>query len=580
MLLALEPSTSIDHRVQLVVDIVKPMCQEFLAGKCRDGVETFQSNVMAIIAAAGLSDVRWILVDKVGVHPDNREKAGLVPIDVHDLLFLIALNGWNWKRVDAVACEIPPTAEGIQWRAFNKELADRSDDLLAPVNPDLLEILTVRGSHTTAAVRCMLHGTKGIHEEVCQGERVSKSKVYELQPSMQEPEIKGIPYTVIRYQLVVACPQLMEILSRTGNASHGVERTQTALQGCMRVHALAVSKQRANEVVDYAEVARMASVGMPPSYFKTAIAYGEFVKRWSGGIDAPILKKLEFFERSLSLKRNISPQDFSALAKIDLEMEAPRYVPAMVMAMLAAPANFVANGFAALFKDVDYASLCAPNGRNRSHAISASDHMKTAETFFSAYAKLTPTERTKILGELDIRIVLHVHQKRSGTRREFSSILHILAATYDQVQTLMSDHGHAKLPVWPLLKDVVSAPSTVGDTIAEVNDDAISDGKLLAEGFKVGAMVARIAKGSRGGGGVSRIHKIEGDKVTLVLNDAPVADPEAAEDGDEVAGEEPPEPDPSFCTIISRAKLLTQFMIHKDVAAEVVCFYLFVFFIY
>ena len=95
-----------------------------------------------------------------------------------------------------------------------------------------------------------MHGAKGIHEEVCQNGKVSKSKVYELQPSMQEPEQKGIPYTVIRYQLVVACPQLTEIMSRIGNASHGVERTQTALQGCMRVHALAVAKQRAGSLSD------------------------------------------------------------------------------------------------------------------------------------------------------------------------------------------------------------------------------------------------------------------------------------------------------------------------------------------
>ena len=56
--------------------------------------------------------------------------------------------------MDTLAGEIPPTDEGKAWREFNATLAEGSDGLLAPVNKDELEVLTVRGSHTTASVRC------------------------------------------------------------------------------------------------------------------------------------------------------------------------------------------------------------------------------------------------------------------------------------------------------------------------------------------------------------------------------------------------------------------------------------------
>ena len=37
---------------------------------------------------------------------------------------------------------------------------------LPPVSPDRLEVLTVRGSHTTVGGRLMHFGTKGVHEEM------------------------------------------------------------------------------------------------------------------------------------------------------------------------------------------------------------------------------------------------------------------------------------------------------------------------------------------------------------------------------------------------------------------------------
>ena len=78
-------------------------------------------------------------VDDVGVHPDNREQATLVPVDAHDLLHrLVVDQGWSWAKVVALACEIPNNPEGEQWRKENVNLAIGTGGLLPPYNGEKL----------------------------------------------------------------------------------------------------------------------------------------------------------------------------------------------------------------------------------------------------------------------------------------------------------------------------------------------------------------------------------------------------------------------------------------------------------
>ena len=55
----------------------------------------------------------------------------------------------------------------------------------------MLEIVTARGSHTTAVVNCIDDATIGIHEEMCVDGKVARSKKWEKQPSMERPITKG-----------------------------------------------------------------------------------------------------------------------------------------------------------------------------------------------------------------------------------------------------------------------------------------------------------------------------------------------------------------------------------------------------
>ena len=314
----LEPHMSVEERVAVVSPIINKDIQDFLDGKCSDGVQVFQERLLSLIKTAGLSDIRWVFVGKAGVHPVNRENTGLVPIDVHDLLRTIVHQGWSWREVDALGCEIPPTPEGQRWRDFNKQLTTSSDGLLAFSGPDALEILTVRGAHTTVCVRCYALGSKGLHPDLCVDGVLSKSKILSLQPSMSKPLEKGIPYLKLRWQLVQACPKLMEVLSRTGNAGHGVHRVERALQACNRIHSLAISQKKEDGDIDWEQVACQAAIGREPDNAKVAEKIGDFVRSWSGGSDGHILRELEAYEKTLQVKRAISPDDLQLLGKVDI----------------------------------------------------------------------------------------------------------------------------------------------------------------------------------------------------------------------------------------------------------------------
>jgi hypothetical protein len=233
------------------------MIMNFDEAQHTDGVDAFQAEILKLLGEYGMTENVVMHPDKLGGHPDNRESSGLVAIDVHDLLLRIVHIGWNWDKVDVLAAQIPPTEEGKRWREFSVKVAASADGLLAAGNPDDLEAVTGRGSHTTASVRCMMHGVKGIHNEICFNGHVSLAKILEAMPSMNEPSSKGLPVKLVKREFCAAVPRLMELLSRSGNTAHSVNRKSNVLQQLTRCHSIVMKyPDKDDESID-----KMAALG-------------------------------------------------------------------------------------------------------------------------------------------------------------------------------------------------------------------------------------------------------------------------------------------------------------------------------
>ena len=92
-------------------------------------------------------------------------------------------------------------------------------------------------------------------------------------------------------------------------------------------------------------------------------------------------------------------------------MDAPRYVPAMVKTMLAAPSNMVSHGIATVFNASDLSSL-GRNGKNRDSAVQASKIMMSADEYLKRCGYIvTCSQKTKLLASLEVRCAMHVHSK-------------------------------------------------------------------------------------------------------------------------------------------------------------------------
>ena len=145
--------TELADRVAASAPVLNHMCDAFDSGQVKDGVQAFQTLLVDKMREADLLYEQRLHSKLCGCHPSNREGAGIAPIDVQELLWRIIEDGWSDIMVDAMASEIPPTAEGERWREFTERLQRQSDELLAEVDKCSLTIASSRGSHTTAAVQ-------------------------------------------------------------------------------------------------------------------------------------------------------------------------------------------------------------------------------------------------------------------------------------------------------------------------------------------------------------------------------------------------------------------------------------------
>ena len=155
------------------------------------------------------------------------------------LTIVAAVKGWDPAQLKgAFAHELPPTGEvRVETLAKNERLHAAAAHLLAPLDSDVVRVLIGASSHMTAALRLVSHAGSNpmsvpelpeefhVHTILDDG-KLSQSKVLRSCPGMCEYLELGIPYLVIRHQLVALCPKLISVMSTADNAGHDVYRRE------------------------------------------------------------------------------------------------------------------------------------------------------------------------------------------------------------------------------------------------------------------------------------------------------------------------------------------------------------------
>lgn len=166
-------------------------------------------------------------------------------------------------------------------------------------------------------------------------------------------------------------------------------------------------------------------------------------------------------------------------------MDGPQYVPALVNAMLNSP-EVDGSGHSTLFTLQDFTSA-QPGATKRPLAKEACEWWAHGESYLKAYGRLSALELLKVISSLQVRSVMFVHNKKCASRKQFVVLGDIAKEMYSDAKAVDQN-----LPAWSKI-DHPQLDAAIGTNgLQEMcHGGQVTDNKMVALGFKVGAMVKR-----------------------------------------------------------------------------------------
>ncbi|CAK0822454.1 unnamed protein product, partial [Prorocentrum cordatum] len=368
--------------------------------------------------------------DDVCIHPTNRWGLGVEFTEVHNLMTLITRGGWSWHAVGTCrAFEVPPPGEAAaSIRTFNEDLVSSADGYLAPV-PPAPKIATVASSHTVQVLRCISNGAKGMDSELTTDEgRISRDKVFEVCKSMEEPIKIGLEWTVFHWLLEDRVPGLAEFVQGASNIGHGSERVQSKVQTLKQISKMALNNIKKLGAAKWEAVTRVVERARP--FLKGSVGHMcTYVEHYSGGDPPCFLDEVAAFVKTLGENyRDVAGQTFQCLGDAPFT-DGPEWITACLKASLSCPENFLRDGQSRMWTSADMQAL--QGGEVRLQAIAGVAQHRACKAFLLQTCGMAhPSKQhavAKLLGDLDVRMVMMVHNKRARTRRSFSSMAEIAA---------------------------------------------------------------------------------------------------------------------------------------------------------
>ena len=493
--------TETSRLAHLYADKVNKMITDYEASD-QSGIQTFGAELRKVIKGFGLAKQETMHHSKVCPHEDNRDGELLIPIAVWKLLLMITRKGWSPLECSlALAGGIPSNEEGDRWKGKAMQLADKSDGLLAPYLPELLQLATAAGSHTTAALRLLDHcGTHKVpcpnadFNELCENGFLDQARILSKQPSFREPLETGMNYFHIRWELVVLCPALMRILSQADNAKHTVYCRESPMQTFLNIHRRAVA-ENATTQEQWTKIANACARGLGQEYIEDVKAQCFFVEVLSGGVTAKNLHDLDAYWKTLRVQRLLGAKFLLELAKSGNWLaKAPELAIAMVKATLSAPSNFVTDGVANVFLSGDYNKAQGKSGES----VAASQAM--IMRFKQVGQEIGVTGEAgwhRIAGNFESRIAMYTFDKKSASRKLYATAAEIGVDSYAE---LVKEFGEARCASasCPCMVIPIAAASVGAPEQRSMREMSAGGAKSAADirglGFLEGAIIVKLDK--------------------------------------------------------------------------------------
>ena len=342
-------SPAVSAPLKTKVDVIVPAIEKIMQ-KCKDQpaghTQPAVDKIVDMCLSADLAYKKRVMGRNCGIHPANRARTGVDPINAQNLALKMSLQGYSESKLEnpmgfEKSLDGPTRDEQEAFMARNFVV---SNGFLKKIEPRDADYLPVCCSHTHAALNIISGGVSGLHPEMCDKDgRTDLQKVLQLCPSWKKPIEEGIPCVVFRHEVEAACPTLPAFLSKAGNQSHDVHAKETTVQLMLSLSQLYVAQKRAAASASLqAEAANpwdaiVAEIEvMKPHFAGQAAEAAAFVEKWSGGDDAPSLVEVETYAKSLKVRREPEFGQLGILAKATLA-RAPAWPIACLKALLQAP---------------------------------------------------------------------------------------------------------------------------------------------------------------------------------------------------------------------------------------------------
>ena len=468
------------------------------AGDKKKQIQSVGAELLDLLEATGLTYKSMFHHSRVGVASVNREGSMLCADNVHRLLTRFTEKGWNGREsAGALAGEVGEGASADHERKENLRVIEESGGLLPFLLVEDMQIVTIAGSHTSTVLRLIdgaeenQYKTSPENAHLCVNGFLSKQAILETAPSLKRPCAHGMEYTVVRKQVIKRCPMLMRILSESDNAKHENNQRETVYQTMSNLHRRAMDA-KANTTEEWNKVVEAASRRFSKEFEQEASCYAAFVKEYSGGADKPILKMIEGYVKTLTCVREIPPEFFRELARVNMP-HAGLYIGAMVMATASAPSTFCKGGKARVFNNEDLASL-KDSKKNKANVAEALSIMIEMRCMAARVNVADSAPWAKLQGSTFSKLVMHVHNKKSPSREEFSSLKHIAVEHFESfvkefnVQSIVCPWVYIPIATADKKRGIKDDPTSISGEVRELDCSGTVAASIISKmGCKVGA---------------------------------------------------------------------------------------------
>ena len=507
---ALPAATALENTLKRVVPQIRVIIE--LCGRKSTGMmQPSVDKIVKMCLDEGLAEKRNVMPRHTGIHPENRGKTGVDPFNAQKLTLKITIQGYSETKLESPMGfqKAAPGPLHDEQQAFNETNFAEGNGYIKAIEFRDIEYLPVTCSHTFATVNIVEGGGPGFHDELCNDAGyIDRSKVLELCPSWEKPMTEGIPCTVFKRELDVACPELASFFSKAGNQSHGVHTQETRVQHMLTLNQhfvasklRAASSVPAEQAPTWERVVRETVAIKGPDLADCLKECAEFAAAWAGDDKSTALKEVESYSKQMTRRNEPEQDQLHYLAAAQLARY-PNYPIMCLKTLISAPDKWAIKGEAKMFNSTNVKEMGTSKAAKVAAACVCDDK---AREWFGTDLTNNPAFSAKVLGNMETRLVMFVHNFNVKSRPKFATMDEICIDFAKEVRDLGGDMTNCPWKFIDASAPVAAAQDTPKvSTIIEYGKDG-SIGQLQLKtvfGMELGTTVTLKVPGTGAQAGV------------------------------------------------------------------------------